>query len=382
MPPETRRRRDELVRRLAGATGMAGVFEEVSVRLGRIVPFDSAAWMAVDPGTGFPTGPTRVENLPDVTAAQCSEHWRREFVDADVNRFDTLVRAARPAASLRAAAGDPCRSSRYRRFVQPLGFHDELRAILRVGDTPWGAITLWRRTGRPAFTRRETDLVAGLSAPIGEALRRRARPTEALGGLVRHDRPGLMLFDRTGELISLNEQARAWLAELPPDEDVPTDLGVAVPLWLIITVFRAGAHGNGDGTARARVQSRRGPWLVCHASCLDTGVGAGRDGKTDIVDGSPMIAVVIEPAKPAEFAPIVIEAYDLSDREQQITRLIAQGASTADIAGELYLSPHTVRDHVKAIFAKVEVSSRGELVAKLFAEYYEPVHAGDVTHIG
>ncbi len=43
------------------------------------------------------------------------------------------------------------------------------------------------------------------------------------------------------------------------------------------------------------------------------------------------------------------------------------------------MSRHTVRDHVKAIFAKVGVSSRGELVAKLFAEFYEPVHAADVT---
>jgi hypothetical protein len=31
-----------------------------------------------------------------------------------------------------------------------------------------------------------------------------------------------------------------------------------------------------------------------------------------------------------------------------------------------------VRDHLKAIFAKVGVGSRGELVAKLFAEHYAP----------
>ena len=137
-------------------------------------------------------------------------------------------------------------------------------------------------------------------------------------------------------------------------------------------MFRAAAavHGNGDGTARARVQARRGPWLVCHASCLDAAPGA-----------SGTIAVVIEPAKPAEIAPIIIDAYDLSDREQQITRLIARGAGTGDIARELHLSPHTVRDHVKAIFAKVEVSSRGELVAKLFAEYYEPAYADHIVRV-
>jgi DNA-binding NarL/FixJ family response regulator len=34
-----------------------------------------------------------------------------------------------------------------------------------------------------------------------------------------------------------------------------------------------------------------------------------------------------------------------------------------EIAAELSISPHTVRDHVKAIFAKTGVSTRGELVA-------------------
>jgi hypothetical protein len=43
-------------------------------------------------------------------------------------------------------------------------------------------------------------------------------------------------------------------------------------------------------------------------------------------------------------------------------------------AGRLHLSPHTVRDYVKAIFDKVGVSSRGELVAKLFADHYAPLH--------
>ena len=128
------------------------------------------------------------------------------------------------------------------------------------------------------------------------------------------------------------------------------------------------AEGGGDGTARARVRTRRGPWLVCHASCL-------RDP-----DGSlGSIAVVVEPAKAAEIAPIIVQAYELTDREQQITRLIARGAATGDIAAELFLSAHTVRDHVKAIFQKVGVSSRGELVAKLFAEHYEPVHFDEVV---
>jgi DNA-binding CsgD family transcriptional regulator len=59
-------------------------------------------------------------------------------------------------------------------------------------------------------------------------------------------------------------------------------------------------------------------------------------------------------------------------RELQVAQEIARGLPTAEIAARLVISPHTVRDHVKAIFEKTAVSSRGELVGRLFAEHYWP----------
>src|SRR5690606_26831157 len=105
---------------------------------------------------------------------------------------------------------------------------------------------------------------------------------------------------------------RAWLDELPPEKAVPSDLGVDVPLWMMATVFRARAHANQPdfATARARVRTRRSIWLVCHGSVL-------RDRRGALSN----IALMIEPAKAADVAPIVVQAYDLSDREQEITRL-------------------------------------------------------------
>jgi DNA-binding NarL/FixJ family response regulator len=51
-------------------------------------------------------------------------------------------------------------------------------------------------------------------------------------------------------------------------------------------------------------------------------------------------------------------SHDLTEREVQILRLVAQGLTNAQIAERLVLSPHTVHSHQKAIHSKLGVTSR------------------------
>lgn len=82
---------------------------------------------------------------------------------------------------------------------------------------------------------------------------------------------------------------------------------------------------------------------------------------------NPMIATkVLEFFKPNEKKL----ANPLSEREEQVLKLLAQGISYKMIADQLGLSFHTVNTHIKKIYEKLHVSSMGEAIAY----YYKNIH--------
>jgi DNA-binding CsgD family transcriptional regulator len=62
---------------------------------------------------------------------------------------------------------------------------------------------------------------------------------------------------------------------------------------------------------------------------------------------------------------LLFAAYGLTAREREVSAEVIAGHSTSDIAGRLFISSNTVQDHLKSVFVKVGVRSRGELVARL-----------------
>jgi DNA-binding CsgD family transcriptional regulator len=90
--------------------------------------------------------------------------------------------------------------------------------------------------------------------------------------------------------------------------------------------------------------------------------------------------VTIRPAQSHELLSILLERHELTDRELEIVLGLARGHATKEIADRLYISAHTVRDHIKTIFTKVDVNSRGELVGKLFSEHLLANLTADCTN--
>ena len=54
----------------------------------------------------------------------------------------------------------------------------------------------------------------------------------------------------------------------------------------------------------------------------------------------------------------------LSAREREVLALIATGATNAEIASRLFLSPHTVKEHTSAVYRKLGVRNRAEAVQR------------------
>lgn len=367
---------DAVERITSRATDADELLEGVATEVGKVVPYDGGMWFGLDPATLLAVAPARMEHLDD---GFCSTFWFGEFHEQDANLIADLAHDPAPAASLRSATGDrPMRSARYRDFLQPQGYDDELRVVFRTGGRAWGHAALLREAGRPAFDEGDVAVLEAISSIVATAFRSHVAQVIPKPGFTYA--PGLMLFDRHGAIISANDAASRWLAEIYGTDDSTDwfemlrglespDVDAAIPIIPLIARAHAVAAGRDAREARLRLRDQSGRWLVLHASVLE---GAANEGN---------VAVVVEPAKSGDLAPIIIEAYGLTPRERDVVRAIARGSSTPEIAAELFLSAHTVRDYIKSVFEKVGVSSRGELVAKLFAEHYSDPFHETLVHI-
>jgi DNA-binding CsgD family transcriptional regulator len=202
--------------------------------------------------------------------------------------------------------------------------------------------SIFRASG-PDFSDREVEFLAAVTATLAAASRIAVRSEHA--GRQATAGPVIVIAGLRGELKAATAAAATWLAEV--EEAAPGRF------TMTLHSVAAHAHASRSGTARARMRDAGNNWVVLQASRLITG------------DDPEQMVVTVEPATTYDLATLLLTAYGVTARERDVCLEVLSGSPTADIARNLFISPHTVHDHLKSLFGKVGVGSRGELVARL-----------------
>lgn len=325
------------------------------------MPFDAWCTLTVDPATILPTGGFHERGVPEPLLPRLVEIEARSV---DAMALSTLARHPHRATTLSDATnGQLDRSQRYREILRPAGLEHELRLLYRFDGGVWGALILFRACDAPDFSPDEAGFLERVTSGVAAAIRREMVLTE-IAHAHDADGPGLLLLSGSLEPTHVTPTARRWLTEIDDGVDPHRE----IPYAVLTLAARARADSLSIGPLRSRIRTRCGQWLTLHA-----------DG---LVGDPPQVSIIVEPTRPIEIARLVADAYQLTDRERDVVRLLAGGYSRHEIARMLGLSHHTVDDHVKRVFGKLQVRSRSELTFRLFFDQHAPRISSDVPIVG
>jgi DNA-binding CsgD family transcriptional regulator len=311
------------------------------------VPCDAYVWLLTDPETCVGCAPlAETPSLSDLPAL-----IRLKYLTT-TNRWTSLS-ADSSVTLIEATAGDRSRSRVWDELLSGYGIEDVVSTVFRDQHGCWGFLDLWRRG--TAFTVPERELLGRLGGVVTPALRHSLALTFAGPGSNKPQRwrePVVLLLSENLQPVNQTLQVDAYLrALLPTDAERAPVPAAAYNVAAQLLAQEAGVDAHAP---TARVHLRDGLWVTLRAArMLPTSSAAG-----------PSIAVSIEPTPPVERLALYARVAGLSERETELLTHLVVGSDTRELARRLFLSEHTVQDHLKSIFAKTGTNNRRVLVAR------------------
>lgn len=252
------------------------------------------------------------------------------------------------------------RSALYNEIWRPQGLHTRVEVIVRgSGGQPLGSLVLYRAPGDPRFTADEERVLAQAAVYVARGVEagQKAALSDDFNANLR--RRAALNLGPQGELMHLSPEALKLLllahggvtphsvSKRPRREDFATlDM-----LWQ--------HHLRGRGMSREglslTIENTWGRFIFDSEAMVP-------------VSGSvaPMIHVGIQHFEPRVVAlRRTLDQLPLSPAQREVCALLHSGLSQAEISETLSVAPSTVADHVRKIYAKLDIHSIGELSKRI-----------------
>ena len=320
---------------------------EVLAAIRRAVGFDAYAWLITDPETSVGSSP-----LADVPCLPELPQLIRLKYLTTINRWTSLPCGA--ASLSGATGGNLSQSLMWRELLCRHQVTDIASSVYRNRFGCWGFLDLWR-TQSPPFPAADIEFLGQIAGPVTTALRHCVARTfaPATAGDQLPAGPVVLLLSAALVVQAQTPQTQRYLRVLVPPE-AEDQAPVPASAYNVAAQLLAAEAGVDDSPPVARIHLANGRWLTLRAARMDTAQAAGgRD-----------IAVSIEPATGSDRVSVFARAAGLSPRESELLHHLVAGADTRDCARQMFVSEHTVQDHLKSIFAKTAARNRRTLLAR------------------
>jgi DNA-binding CsgD family transcriptional regulator len=249
-----------------------------------------------------------------------------------------------------------------RDFLVPNGIMDSMGITVELSDpTKHATIFLHGSTaGTEAFGERGLALLR-LLAPAFKAgvrdLLQNSRQRASLAAHLDSLTEGMRIYDLDGKIVHQNP---AFAAAIQGDHSTQKIQKGIEEVIQPLVMFGHERQDNPAALAGRRVSLE----VHTHYASYDVRgyfMGAG------LFDSNPRIAVTIQKLPPSTVLSDrgLHERFGLTTRELEITRRLAQGQSTKEIASACGISLHTARRHTEKIFSKLGVRNRSQIGPRL-----------------
>lgn len=315
--------------------------------IGQVVGFDAYAWLLTDPGTSVGSAP-----LADVPSlAELPRLIRLKYL-TETNRWTTLTVA--PVVSLQdTTGGDLSRSRLWRDLLCRYGIGDVASLVYRDRFGCWGFLDLWRADSATWFSQADLGYLTGITAPVTTSLRRCQAETFVISpsGDARRIGPVVLLLSPDLDVLRQTGETHEYLRLLVPPAEGQAPIPASA--YNVAAQLLAVEEDIDQNPPSARVHVAGGRWVTLRAARIGDVASVGdRD-----------IAVTIEETSPTERADLFARAFGFSTRERELLNHLMTGGDTRQIARRMFLSEHTVQDHLKSIFAKTATHNRRTLLS-------------------